>query len=834
MEENSYIKLCGGLFFTCILSCRRSRQSARETMFNGSDGLSEPNILGALIKTAFPTYVKPTNRSFSTNTTRYKQCDISNGAYLPFNDSGFVSDFDETVLNNYNQALSRMTDFCKIYMDVGLMRNGRINYCIKTLLDVIAADESISLDQKFYVMPDGRPLTKTDLASISHVYYQPFLLGIWHFIIVNRPDNSIGAKSISDFNNKYIYGEDKAIINRTHYSIAVESYLSEDSESEGQASIKPFNKVYDYRDYLDKTKNKYQEIKTLLYNDTPRKFYDFYVCNYIGRRGMAGHGRYPANIMKLVSRTVKRIIITGTGGLGKSMMMRHLLLSGIEEYETTKIVPLFVPLKNYTERDESLLDYIFRCIKRVCDMQIEQLVYSLKYGEIALLLDGLDEIKTELVDTFQKQLEDFVDAFPNVIIVMSSRPFQEFVEFHRFAVLELQPFTKDQAIELIDKLEFRPDEPDFKEKFKSELDRHLFDTHREFCTNPLLLTIMLMTFEQFAEIPSKMHVFYREAYLALSQKHDASKGGFKRALKSGLSAERFSDYLSEFCMRTYHDEKFEFTHEEFCKYFNSLKERNRIPTENVSAQSFLDDLRSGMCLVYYESGKYHFTHRSFQEYFCASFFSKQKDKTFGAIGDFFESKKSRMRGDMTFNMLYDMVPDHVEEYIILPFLEKAIERYKNQDGYWTYLLENYSDIGYEYGEVDRFCINEPNSFLMKYIVTNLLPNRPGTTSGLPYYEEFVEEVLSIVEFSNGRTVIMSKEEVQTYDEKIEVLEDQCGAILSADIREILGKKDEYSDMLEALNDDNYDLKSDYNALLQYYEELKKKQIPLGDSFFDIF
>lgn len=60
--------------------------------------------------------------------------------------------------------------------------------------------------------------------------------------------------------------------------------------------------------------------------------------------------------------------------------------------------------------------------------------------------------------------------------------------------------------------------------------------------------------------------------------------------------------------------------------------------------------------MYYESNRYHFTHRSFQEYFCALYFSKQKDKTLKAIGDFFENKRQRNFGDKTFHMLYDMIP----------------------------------------------------------------------------------------------------------------------------------------------------------------------------------
>ena len=644
MVDTTYFKLCGGLFFNTVLICRRARTSARETRFKGSDGLNEPAVLGGLIEVFNPSYEHPSNRSLSTNTTRYKKCAISNGAYLPFNDHAAIEAFNNSVLTNYSEPLSKMTMFCNSFLDRAT-RMGRVQTCVKILLDIIAADESIGIDQKFYVMPDGSPLTKKDLSSISHLFWQPFLLGVWHFIVVNRPTNDLGGRSIDDFIEKYCLREDYPYVFRAGYSVTIDNYISDNSDN-SKSSSGNADELYDYSEYLIKTKNKYSEIKTLLYNEAPHKFYDFYVCNNIGRKGPNYSDHYlPANVMKLVARGTKRIILTGTGGLGKSMMMRHLLLSAIDEYETTKIVPLFIPLKNYTDDCDTILDYIFSCTSAICDIKKEQLVYSLKFGSISLLLDGLDEIRIELINKFQKRLEEFIDEYPNVIIVISSRPFQDFIGFNRFSVLEVKPFTKMQALELIDRLEFRPDEPDFKEKFRYELENNLYDSHREFCTNPLLLTIMLMTFEQFAEIPSKMHIFYREAYLALAQKHDASKGGFKRTLSSGLSVERFSDFLSEFCMRTYHDEKFEFTHEEFVKYFNSLKELKKNPTESVTAQSFLYDLLSGMCLLYYEGSKYHFTHRSFQEYFCALFFSKQKDKTLGAIGDFFESRKRRMRAN---------------------------------------------------------------------------------------------------------------------------------------------------------------------------------------------
>lgn len=201
-------------------------------------------------------------------------------------------------------------------------------------------------------------------------------------------------------------------------------------------------------------------------------------------------------------------------------------------------------------------------------------------------------------------------------------------------------------------------------------------------------------------------------------KHDASKGAYKRALKTGITADRFSDYFAEFCARTYRDEKYEFTELEFEKYYKLMKE----PTKDsnfASASDFIHDLTANMCLMYYENHKYHFTHRSFQEYFCALYFSKQKDRTLQAIGNFFENKRSKNYGDKTFNMLYDMIPEKIDEYIFTPYLTDFFQKCDTENGYWTFLKELYPTIYYEKGDINEFSCNDPSSFIYEFIISTL-------------------------------------------------------------------------------------------------------------------
>lgn len=91
------------------------------------------------------------------------------------------------------------------------------------------------------------------------------------------------------------------------------------------------------------------------------------------------------------------------------------------------------------------------------------------------------------------------------------------------------------------------------------LDERLYDNHTSFASNPLLLSIMLLTFDNYAEIPEKLHLFYANAFETLYSKHDATKAGYRRELRCSLSFDYFKKAFACFCFLTYYQGKFELT-----------------------------------------------------------------------------------------------------------------------------------------------------------------------------------------------------------------------------------------------------------------------------------
>ena len=197
MVNQANYALCGGIFFTLLLHARKQRIGVREHYLGQSDGLSEPSVLLALAKIVAPNWKDPPSsaeKTISGNTSRYKSCKTGAGAYFPFEDISAITSFDERIKKNYIHSLSAMNSFVDSFLEIGTQTK-KDEYLVKALVEVIAADKSISEQEFFYVNEDGKPLTKQEICAQKQFCFQSFLLGVWHFIITQRKDNTIGSKT---------------------------------------------------------------------------------------------------------------------------------------------------------------------------------------------------------------------------------------------------------------------------------------------------------------------------------------------------------------------------------------------------------------------------------------------------------------------------------------------------------------------------------------------------------------------------------------------------------------------------------------------------------------
>ena len=448
----------------------------------------------------------------------------------------------------------------------------------------------------------------------------------------------------------------------------------------GKSEWEKFKVDFDiaFRDYLKNSVEKYGKIKTILYRTEPKYIYDFFECPDLRKeKGNIINGNSIDNLLDISNF----IIVQGTGGIGKSTFLKHLF---IDEVSKKGLIPVFIELKdiNSINGEYEVSDFIFQ---RLYDLgstiKKEYMNYALRSGCFLFLLDGYDEISTDKKDVFFRKLDSFCDRYPNNYYIISSRPYTEFIELQRFSVLTLCNLSKAQALSLVGKIEF---DTEIKHRFISALGDTLYEKHKSFASNPLLLNIMLLTFDNYAEIPEKLHLFYSNAFETLYSKHDATKAGYRRELRSDLSYDSFKKVFSYFCFVTYFQGKIELSHDDIIA---TLKKISSSVLE-FDPTDYVFDLVNSICVLYKDGLNYKFTHRSFQEYFTAIFLKELSDHNMKKMGtDLVKKDYFKASHDNVFSMLHDMAEQRFEQNILLPIIIEFESECVDSDKYDFYYEE---------------------------------------------------------------------------------------------------------------------------------------------------
>lgn len=426
---------------------------------------------------------------------------------------------------------------------------------------------------------------------------------------------------------------------------------------------------------------KQSSVKTFLCPDVISEFSDIYVRNYIKFDSKQVD---PVNIAALEELN-NHIIIQGTAGSGKTMLMKHLLFSSIDKDDVNKKVPVLLNKLN-SYRGEDILSYILQSFQRTeDDVSLDNVKNWLNDKKLLLLIDGLDEIKSDYTLRFNEELESFSEKYSDITIVMSSRPIEDFIHFSSFIRTNICPLSQEQAIELVKKQKWNKEE---KEQFISALgskEFSLYSAAREYASTPLLLLTMLMAYSLDKDITQNRVSFYKIIYKTLTKRHEQAKN-IKKELSTGLSYNVFEKYFEQLCKITYCRGVYEFDYITLERYVNKLLGEK----ETFTADSFITDLTDNICLMYKEGDFYCFIHRTIQEYYAALSFSHLQDNQFSALLDFYGRESSAPFQDNSFYILYELVPDRVEQLILLPFWERIMNTEK--DPYLEFIENTYDCI----------------------------------------------------------------------------------------------------------------------------------------------
>lgn len=528
---------------------------------------------------------------------------------------------------------------------------------------------------------------------------------------------------------------------------------------------------YAYENYLKYAKTTHEKVKTLLYRHAAKDIYSFYECVGLNRNEDIIDTADINNVLEIGNK----IIVTGTGGSGKSVMMKHFFLNILE---TTHYVPVLIELRGLNEYDEkgiNLEEYIYE-VMGTLKFKIERkyFEYSLETGCYVILLDGFDEVKNEISNSVTNQIVAMSKKYPENHYILSSRPLEEFMGWNQFEELHAMPLSKEQALSLINKIEY---DQIIKDKFYKELDEYLYEKYETFASNPLLLTIMLLTFESRASIPDKLNDFFEQAFTTLFHTHDATKGGYKRDIRSKLGYEDFKAVFSYFCFKSFFNSDYKFSENKALEYIGAAKQKRIIDTY-FNSMDYLKDLTNSVCMLIHEGLEFRFSHRSFQEYFAALYTVQLSDSQQKRFLKLWLQDNSYRSTSNYLDMLYELQPLRFVKNIISPAIRELQEKFKknNESEEWL--------IGYLYEDVG----------IRKY--TNG-EKRCAVTIKNFYYHDMIIRACSISElYNNSKQERMQRNKVRE-EKLIKILEEEYHASKPVRFEDII-RRGYTKEMLEAL------------------------------------
>lgn len=876
MGNEVALHLSGGVFFNLMLAARK------KPVANQNQCLKE--LLYIYDRSA----KEMAGNSLGTIASRFRNCDPDlHSDYIRFGDPVVVEEFNGRMREDYASVVGEVKNYADQYLDLEV--NGK--WLVRALMELVEKDSLIQDNAKFMAIPGGLPAYKQEFPEMHVVYIYNLLLSVWHYICCthgmtengqetyfaladfageSRPrkfDRSrIGFESHEDVTVSYdmeIVQDDMKIPapaaayvrklagkpdKQLEIFAPVNSAVSKEVESIFSFVVEHTHTsdrkaaLNRYQTYLNRAREKHSKKKTFLY-EMQRDFYGFFVCNDVKRRETVyrGERRNDRKDDRVIENACidsfeeerRFIVLSGTGGMGKSMMMTHFMLDTIDKNKETGEVPVFVLLRDYNPAAGDLIDFIFGELKRHdVDLHLSDLVELLQSGKGVILFDGLDEIKSENCRRFYKEMENLADSYPESSYIVSSRPTMNFRGLSRFTVYDLQPFSQEQAVEMVGKLDQSVVDPIIQKDFIMDLrnNRFGFDwrERKDFLGNPLFLTILLLAYEGNHDIPTERYLFYEQAYDAMAKKHDAAKA-LTREFATGLNSREFQNYFGEFCTITYEQEKYDFTPEEISAYFQEVIEANELDT---TPEAFIEDVTGKICLIYKDGGKYYFIHRSFQEYFVAYFFSRQLEQRYGAVLDIFQRRDSADHDSVVLPMLFDMEQNKTELCIIIPFLEQVFKDKSDDEAYEYFLEYFYPIICYEQGDVTEFSMGTSQSSIYEFIADKYNFKEMIDGDDLPEMDYWVDR------------------EYVYYDRNWDKDTDDIGTQLTARIdlpkgyersymewtgeeMEVVGKSYEicvvdvyrrsiYEDTLEMLTDDTFPLKKEFYSAKELYMKLKDK------------
>lgn len=384
-----------------------------------------------------------------------------------------------------------------------------------------------------------------------------------------------------------------------------------------------------------------------------------------------GKKRESKGAIQLVNDTQKFILL-GKPGAGKTTFLKFLAIASLSKDVTleNRRIPVFIGLKEYSEKGMILLDYIAHqfdiCGLPDAESFIEQLLSN---GKCILLLDGLDEVSQSNLDRVVGEIKDISKKYGDNQFVISCRVAAYNHYFPQFTDVEVADFDDFQIERFISRW-FEQDKETGIECWKQIKDS---SSLKEMAKLPILLTLLCIEFDEEYGFPTSRSELYESAINVLLKKWDSSRRIKRDSVYEELSVKKKASMLSSIAYQNFTEEKYFFKEKDISNQLEDYLENLNFIENEVDGNVVLKEIAAQHGILSPRAKRiYSFTHLSFQEYFTANYIATRNSEL---INQVVEQYSLTDNWRQVFLLITEMLPS--ADYLMDCFNQKIYYLYES-------------------------------------------------------------------------------------------------------------------------------------------------------------
>ncbi len=331
----------------------------------------------------------------------------------------------------------------------------------------------------------------------------------------------------------------------------------------------------------------------------------------------------------------ENILVLGDPGSGKTTCLKRItqkiLFPSTMDFQFDRKFPILIRLKDLKIGDSifkkisEMIGLSYRIVEEpipnsyeikykycVNDILLEDAICSfLNEAGIYLILDGFDEIRSEIKEEITKEIE-LISEKQSIQskTIISCRSGEYYKTFRYFSLCEILPLTTDQIIYIISRW------LEYPEVFFDELIKKQYS---ELANRPLFLGHLLILFTQRGELPNTSIDVYEKTVNLLIKNWDGDRDIFRKSKYSNFDNEEKQKFLEELSyILTYEIKTKVFDREIFQKAYSKIHKDYSLPKKDFELVANEIESHNGLIVKSF-GDNYEFSHLVLQEYLCAKY-----------------------------------------------------------------------------------------------------------------------------------------------------------------------------------------------------------------------